>query len=99
MAHAELPRLLQSVGQSAFVRFFREFADHRLSNQEVAALLPAEYTDKSRNSRTSHARRIIKDGLAIEALELILGSSRADASTTKAAQELLLQQRKKKSQL
>ena len=84
-----LVRLVRSIGQSVFVRYYREFADSNLSNQAVAKLLPSEYTAKSRNSRTGHARKIFRAGLQIEALELICKSKRGDPESAANARELL----------
>lgn len=89
MPNTDLVRLLNSVGKSTFVSFFDEFADSSLTNQDVVAILPEEYTLKARNTRTSKARRILREGLAEEALGLICASERADPETAKQAQELL----------
>lgn len=85
----DLPRLIQSVGQSTFVRYYHEFADPRLTNQQVAEILPSKYTCKSRISRTSHARKIFREGLEAQALELISASKRVDAATRENARKLL----------
>lgn len=85
---ADLVRLLNSVGKSTFVRFYREFADPSLSNQDIAELLPKEFTLKSRQSRTAHARRIFRDGMERQALEIIV-NSQADVETTNGARHLL----------
>ena len=93
MASTNLIRLINSIGKSTFVRYYREFADSRLSIQDVVAILPQEYTLKSRNSRTSHARKIFRDGLEKEALELILHSERVDDETINQARRLLSEAR------
>lgn len=89
----DLIRLINSIGKSTFVRYYEEFADRSLSNQDVVALLPQEYTLKSRNSRTTKARRIIREGLQQEALEIIAHAQGVDAKTANGAQELLLRLR------
>ena len=94
MANTDLNRLINSIGKSTFVRYFHQFADHRLSNQDVVAILPAEYSLKARNTRTSKARRIFREGLEEEALELILRSERIDEETANGARKLLVQVRK-----
>lgn len=86
----DLERLLISVGKRVFVEYFSLFANSRLSNQQVADRLPNEYTDKSRLSRTSHARRIIREGLAPEALRIIAESERVDPAAVRAARQLLV---------
>ncbi len=90
----KLVRLLQSVGKRTFVRHYREFGDLSLTNQKVSEMLPSEFTEKSRISRTAHARRIFRDGLQHEALEFICNSARVDPETRKNARKFLrLQQR------
>jgi len=91
VSDADLVRLLRSVGQSVFVRHYREFSDPALSHQDVVARLPTEYTLKSRNSRTSHARRIFRERLEVDALRLIRDSAHVDAETANRARELLNQ--------
>jgi hypothetical protein len=92
----DLLRLINSIGKSTFVRYYDEFADSSLSNQDVVALLPQEYTLKSRNSRTTKARRIIREGLESEALEIIAHAQGVDRETANRAQELLRRLRKSK---
>ena len=89
MPNTDLIRLVNSIGKSAFVRYYHEFADPSLSNQDVVTILPQEYTLKSRNSRTTKARRILREGLAEEALELISHVERIDDETANHARELL----------
>jgi hypothetical protein len=90
LTDSSLERLITSVGRKVFVTYFKEFADETLSNQEVADILPYDYTLKSRLSRTSHARSIIRQGRAHEALGMIRDSRRLDPEVTRAAAELLL---------
>jgi hypothetical protein len=96
MPKTDLARLLNSVGKSTFVSFFDEFVDSSLTNQDVVAMLPEQYTLKARNTRTSKARRILREGLAEEALELICSSERVDAETANHARELLRKLRQSK---
>jgi hypothetical protein len=93
MPHTDLVRLIKSIGQSTFVRYYREFANPSLSNQDVASMLPSEYTLKSRKSRASKARRIFREGLEEDALILIGDSERVDPETANRARELLNQRR------
>jgi hypothetical protein len=76
MPNTDLARLLNSVGKSTFVSFFEEFADASLTNQDAVAMLPNDLSLKGRNTRTSKARRILREGLAEKALELICSSER-----------------------
>jgi len=90
----DLARLLKSVGQRTFVEYYHLFADSNLSSQEVVDRLPERFTLKARRSKTSHARRLLADGLAVQALEVIAASTRAgNEGTAHAAQEILAQRR------
>lgn len=66
----DLDRLLQSIGKECFVKHYHLFADTSLSNAQVAARLPAEYTEGSKRSRTATARRVIRAGRGEEALRM-----------------------------
>ena len=89
MRQDELLRLLNSVGKKCFVDFFAEFGDSRLSNAEVVEMLPSEYTLKARQSRVSTARRILREGAAREALEIVAASEKVDISAARRAWKLL----------
>lgn len=89
MTALHLVRLLNSVGKSVFVRYYREFGDHSLSHEDLVALLPREYTLKARHTRATKARRIIDEGLQRDALELIAKSERLDPESRRGAKELL----------
>ena len=78
MDQTELYNLLGKIGKRIFVEYFREFGDANISNQEMIAMLPAEYTFKSRTSRTSKSRRIFREGLEYQALALIAASVHVD---------------------
>jgi len=65
-----LERLLNRVGKRVFIDHYSDFQSCTLSAGEVVALLPQEFTLKSRWSRTSKARRIFREGLAEHALRL-----------------------------
>jgi hypothetical protein len=85
----DLARLLKSIGKEAFVEHYDAFANPALSNEEVAAMLPLKYTEKARRSRTSHARRVLREGRASEALEIIAESKRLDPEVVRRARVLL----------
>ena len=48
MDETELYNLLGKIGKRIFVQYFQEFGNSNISNQEMIALLPGEYTFKSR---------------------------------------------------
>ena len=73
MNDQQLDRNLKSIGKECFVTYFKYFADSSLSNEYVARGLKTErgYTDHACQTRTSHARSIIKAGRAKDALIII----------------------------
>ena len=77
MTNQQLEHNLNSVGKGCFVKYFQQFIDSSLSNTDVAEKMQEEegYTWKACNSRTSHARSIIKSGRAMDALDIIRGSN------------------------
>ena len=95
MDDTELHVLLGKIGKQIFVQYFLEFGNFDISNQEVIALLPSEYTFKSRTSRTSKSRRIFREGLAERALSIIADSNRLEQDVVIQARTLLMQTRKK----
>jgi hypothetical protein len=85
----ELDRLLNSVGKKVFVRYHAWFADLRMPASEIIDMLPQDYTLKSRQSRTSKARRIFREGWQREALQRIADSEKTDAEAAALAGRLL----------
>ncbi len=81
--------LLNRVGKRVFVEYYEQFHDAHLTPAEVVELLPREFTKKSRWSRTSKARRIIKEGRQIEAFQMIVSSTKVEAGIAKRAEQLL----------
>ena len=81
----QLERNLRSVGKEIFVAYFEQFNDPQVTNKAVASLLFDEcsFTWKSCQSRTSHARSIIREGRAIDALENIRDSEGVRDPATK----------------
>ena len=90
MNEQELVRTLNSVGMRCFIKYFRQFCDPSLSNEDVAAQIEEaeRYTLKDCRSRTSGARRIIRAGRGRDVLEKI-ARSKADAWTRQEASRLL----------
>lgn len=89
MKETDLDRLVRSIGKSTFVRFYEQFRDPNISDQEMVELLPAEYTMNSRRTRTTKARRILREGLEDEALWMIANSDRVDTETAQKVRLLL----------
>lgn len=95
MNEDRLERNLNSVGKSCFVEFYKIFSDqNRYSHSEAAEILKnnTDYTEKSCNSRVSHARSIFRSNLEIKALELIV-NSRSSESVINRAHEIMRLQR------
>ena len=72
----QLDRNLRSIGKECFVAYFELFNSSQLTNQEIADLMGKErgYAWAACQSRTSHARSIIREGRAKDALEIIRDS-------------------------
>jgi hypothetical protein len=94
MSAVDLDRLLASIGMGTFVKYFAEFGDPNIPTEKMVELLPEEYTLKSRRARTSHARRIFREGLVEQALHKIAASDRLDEETRNNAQNLMAQLRR-----
>jgi len=82
-----IEKALNDVGAKVFIDFFELF-NSTLKNYEVIEKLPEKYTEKSRNSRTSKARKIIKEGYTLDVLEYILNSKRIDFETQEKAKKI-----------
>lgn len=93
MDTAELNYLLCKIGKRIFVKYYSDFGNPNISNQEMRDLLPREYTFKSRSSRTSKSRRIFREGLEKQALLIIAESSRMAPEAPNEARSILTQLR------
>jgi len=94
MSTTDLNRLIASIGMSTFVKYYDQFRNANISDQDMLDKLPQEYTLKSRRTRVSKARRIFRERLELEALNAIRGASRVDEETRKQASEILNRQTK-----
>jgi len=86
-----LVRLLKAIGMECFVNYFHHFADSNLSSADIIEKMHSRegYTEKSCRSRLSKARKVIGDGLSIEALTLIADSGRIQDSVRSDALKLI----------
>jgi len=91
MKNDRLIRYLNSVGKECFVNYFELFSDINIPNYEIAETILKDkgYTQKACNSRTAHARMIIREGGAREALQIIAESKRLDIAVIRQAEMLL----------
>jgi hypothetical protein len=76
--------LLNRIGKAVFIEYYEKFKDTSLSNTDIVEMMPKEYTLKSRQSRTSKARRIIREGREEEALVIITSANIDDDLREKA---------------
>ena len=82
---------LRSMGKSCFVNYYTDFANPKLSTQDlIETLMDKEgYTETACRTRTSNARRIINSGNAKRALKLIVSSGRLSEEIRGQAKKLL----------
>ena len=88
----DLIRTLNSVGKSTFVKYYYNFKTQ--SRDECIVAFEENYTEKAKSTRVGHAQRIFRENKNIEALEIIIASSRVDVETWKRAKEILLEEQK-----
>jgi len=65
-----IKKLLNGTGIKIFIKYFEDFSNDSLQVNDLIEILPNEYTEKSRRSRTGKARTIIKNHLTIKYLIL-----------------------------
>ena len=82
-----LDKLLDIVGHRVFVKYYYNFKT--FNKDYCISYMEEDYTDKSKISRTLHAKTIINKNLAQEALVKIAKSRRADSETKEAAMQIL----------
>ncbi|HFP9929274.1 TPA: hypothetical protein ACHOT2_003867 [Escherichia coli] len=86
-----LVSLLKAIGMECFVNYYHHFADSNLSSADIIEQMHSRegYTEKSCRGRLSKARKVIRDGLSIEALTLIADSGRIQDSVRSDALKLI----------
>ena len=89
--HATLVEHLKAIGMECFVNYYPHFADSNLSSADIIEQMHSceGYTEKSCRTRISKARKVIRDGLSIEALTLIANSGRIQNSVKKEVLKLI----------
>lgn len=76
-----LQRTLNSVGKACFVRYFEVFSSEEPIENVLELLLNEEgYTEKASRTRISNARKIIRNGLSILALQAVIQSKHSAIS-------------------
>jgi len=79
--------LLNRVGKEVFIKYYNNFKIK--SNQECIRAITEPFTDKSKASRTSKAKRIFRENLHGQALKLIVESGRLDRAVISRAREIM----------
>ncbi len=91
MDDKQLERSLRSVGMGCFVKYFREFSDHRLAREDIIELLMKNegYKESGCKTRVSQSRRIIGIGRAVDALKMVSESERVPPHVVDEARRLM----------
>lgn len=76
-----LIKAIQRVGMGTFVKYYEAFSDSsKQSDDLVDALIKIEgYGDDSARTKVNSARRIINEGLSLEALKIISNSQKTES--------------------
>lgn len=91
MKKTDVGEVLNSIGKRTFIKYYENFKDLDISNQEMIERLgldPKGFSPFAKASKTSKARKIFREGLEIQAL-LIIVDSRADLEAVEKARKLL----------
>jgi hypothetical protein len=90
MNNEQLKRSLQSIGMACFVKYFPQFSDASLSNEDLIELLirRERYMESGCKTRVTQSRRIIANGRAKDALLLVASSARVPDDISTAAGKL-----------
>lgn len=93
--YSDLDNTLKAVGKAVFVRFYYDFKDASISIDELSQKIyrknPHARSSQQR-FRISRARHIFSEGKQIEALKIIISSSRVDDISRNLAKEILRQE-------
>jgi len=85
-----IEKLLNGVGIKIFMEYFEDFSNDSLQTSDLIEILPNEYTEKSRRSRISKARKIIKNhDLLNDTLNYIINSNKIDNNIKSKAKRIL----------
>lgn len=87
----DIIRTLNSVGKSAFVKYYYNFKNE--SRDACILAFEENYTDNAKITRVGHAQRIFRENKNIEALEIIVASNRVDTETQNRAKEILAKEK------
>jgi phenylalanyl-tRNA synthetase beta subunit len=85
----ELEKLLNYVGKSTFIKYLELFENNNIENKDIISEIEEDYTLNSKNSRTSKARRILREYGLKEILINILHSKKLDEDIKSKARKRL----------
>lgn len=82
-------KLLNRVGMKVFIKYFESFNNPKLTNNDIVELFEEDFTMKSKISRTSKARKLIRENALVDILEVIINAKKIDVETIEKAKFLL----------
>jgi propanediol dehydratase large subunit len=90
MNDEQLLRSLQSIGKACFVKYFPQFNDTSLSNEDLIELLMRQerYVEGGCITRVTQARKIIVNERAVDALRIVASSVRVSDEVSAEASRL-----------
>ncbi len=89
-----LEKTLNAVGKAIFVKYYFVFAN--MSNEDCREMFTENFTEKSKRSRTSHAKAIFREDKQFDALKIICNSPRIDPVIKKKAETILFKLNRKR---
>ncbi len=90
MNDKQLRRSLQSIGMACFVRYFPQFSNESMRNEDLIELLMTQenYQEAACRTRVTQARKIIANERAVDALLIVASSVRVPDEVTMEASRL-----------
>ena len=85
----ELEELFSKISKTTFIKYLELFEDNSLENKDIIEQIEDDWTYKSKASRTSKARKILREYGLKEALINILHSTKLDKDILKKARKRL----------
>jgi hypothetical protein len=91
MDDKQLDRAIRSIGKGCFVKYYEEFRNSTLSNEDLIELLMNNegYAETASGTRVSYSRRVIHAGRGADALLGITRSTKLEYKIIEKAKKLL----------
>lgn len=91
MNHQQLDRCLRSIGKECFIKYYDQFSDLGIRQEDLVDLLMKKegYEESGCRTRISCSRRIFREGQAEEALREVIQSERLDGEIIRKASNIL----------